>query len=163
MAKPRPTPTRRVLAPIQVAAEHGACSPRTIRRRIADGSLTGYRMGPRLIRVDLNELDAMLQPIPTAGVVVMQPDSSLITQPDLGANQEGARQDEFLSVPTLARQAAHIIAAHDLRISGSRVRRLVRRFVREGRGDIDFRTWFIAYADPVGEAATRNVLRERGF
>jgi len=87
------------------------------------------------------------------------PSVTSATQPDLGANQEGARQDEFLSVPTLARQAAHIIAAHDLRISGSRVRKLVRRFVREGRGDIDFRTWVIAYADPTGETAVGNVMR----
>ena len=27
---------------------------------------TGYRVGPRLIKVDLNELDAMARPIPTA-------------------------------------------------------------------------------------------------
>lgn len=36
-------------------------------RRISDGSLAGYRMGPRLIRVDLNEMDALLTPIPTVG------------------------------------------------------------------------------------------------
>lgn len=56
-------PSRR-LASIAGAAEYGACSEKTIRRRIADGSLTGYRMGPRLIRVDLNELDQLLRPIP---------------------------------------------------------------------------------------------------
>jgi len=55
------------LATIAEAAEQARCNPRTIRRRIADGSLTGYRMGPRLIRVDLGELDALLRPIPTAG------------------------------------------------------------------------------------------------
>lgn len=33
--------------------------------RRSDGSMAGYRMGPRLIRVDLNELDGLL--IPTAG------------------------------------------------------------------------------------------------
>ena len=32
------------------------CHPRTVRRRIDDGTITGYRFGPRLIRVDLNEL-----------------------------------------------------------------------------------------------------------
>ncbi len=66
------TPSRADLAPkrlatIAEAAEQARCNSRTIRRRIADGSLTGYRMGPRLIRVDLNELDAILRPIPTAG------------------------------------------------------------------------------------------------
>lgn len=57
----------RRLESIQSAAEYAGVSTKTIRRRIADGSLTGYRMGPRLLRVDLNELDAMLRPIPTAG------------------------------------------------------------------------------------------------
>ena len=58
---------RRDLASLTDAAEHARVSTRTLRRRISDGSLTGYRMGPRLIRVDLNELDAILRPIPTAG------------------------------------------------------------------------------------------------
>ena len=58
--------TRR-LTSINDAAAYAGVSPKTIRRRISDGSLTGYRMGPRLLRVDLNELDAMLRPIPTAG------------------------------------------------------------------------------------------------
>lgn len=62
------TPTaRRRLGSIADAAEFAGVNPKTIRRRIADGSLTGYRMGPRLIRVDLAELDALLRPIPTAG------------------------------------------------------------------------------------------------
>jgi excisionase family DNA binding protein len=57
----------RRLESIQHAAEYAGVSVKTIRRRIADGGLTGYRMGPRLIRVDLNEVDMMLRPIPTAG------------------------------------------------------------------------------------------------
>lgn len=56
----------RRLAPITSAAEYAAVSPKTIRRRIADGSLTGYRLGRRLIRVDLNELDELLRPVPSA-------------------------------------------------------------------------------------------------
>jgi excisionase family DNA binding protein len=59
-------PTRR-LESIQNAADYLGVNPKTIRRHIAAGRLTGYRAGPRLIRVDLNELDAMLRPIPTAG------------------------------------------------------------------------------------------------
>ena len=39
------------------------CSPKTIRRRIADGSLTAYRVGPRLIRLDLAEVEKLLRPI----------------------------------------------------------------------------------------------------
>ncbi len=42
-------------------------STRTLRRLIASGDLPGYRLGRRLIRVDLDELDALLRPIPTAG------------------------------------------------------------------------------------------------
>lgn len=59
------TPTRRP-ASIAEAAEHIGTSERTVRRYIADGRLTGYRVGPRLIRVDLDELDNLLRPIPTA-------------------------------------------------------------------------------------------------
>lgn len=57
-------PTRR-LEPIPAAAAYLGVSAKTIRRYIAAGRVTGYRTGPRLIRVDLNELDAMLSPIPT--------------------------------------------------------------------------------------------------
>lgn len=59
--------TPRRLASIDDAAEYAGVCSRTIHRRIAEGDLTGYRMGPRLIRVDLNELDAALRPIPTGG------------------------------------------------------------------------------------------------
>jgi excisionase family DNA binding protein len=45
------------------AAEYLGVNPRTIRRYIAAGRLTGYRVGPRLIKVDLAELDSLLQPI----------------------------------------------------------------------------------------------------
>lgn len=50
------------------AAAYLSVSPLTIRRRIADGSLTGYRLGrSRTIRIDLDELDQMLRPIPVGG------------------------------------------------------------------------------------------------
>lgn len=57
----------RQLRTVEAAAEYLGVAPRTIRRWIAAGTLTGYRAGPRLVRVDLAELDAMLRPIPTAG------------------------------------------------------------------------------------------------
>ena len=50
----------------EAAARHGV-STKTIRRRIADGELIGYRFGPHLIRLDPAEVDALLRPIPTAG------------------------------------------------------------------------------------------------
>ena len=59
------TPARR-LAGIPDAAQYAAVSTKTIRRRISDGSLTGYRFGARVIRVDLNEIDELLRPIPCA-------------------------------------------------------------------------------------------------
>ena len=52
-------------ASIAAAANALGVSTRTVRRYISDGRLTGYRMGPRLIRVDLAEVDALLSPIPT--------------------------------------------------------------------------------------------------
>ncbi len=60
------TPPRR-LGSIPTAAEAAACSTKTIRRLIASGDLTGYRLGTRMIRVDLDELDAIMRPIPCAG------------------------------------------------------------------------------------------------
>ena len=60
-------PLARRLASINAAADYLHCSTDTIRRRIADGSLTGFRVGKRLIRVDLNEVDALMRPIPTGG------------------------------------------------------------------------------------------------
>lgn len=66
MPKSTATLTRHLVS-INQAAAHVGVGPRTIRRRIADGSLTGYRMGTRLIRVDLNEVEGLLRPIPAAG------------------------------------------------------------------------------------------------
>lgn len=55
------------LATLAAAAEYASCSTKTLRRRVADGTLTGYRFGPRALRIDLDELDDALRPIPTAG------------------------------------------------------------------------------------------------
>jgi len=49
-------------AKIREAAEYLGVTERTIRQMIADGRLTGYRNGKRLVRVDLNEIDAPMQP-----------------------------------------------------------------------------------------------------
>ncbi len=63
------TPNKAVrrLESVHTAAEYLGVADRTIRRYIAAGLLTGYRAGPRLIRVDRAELDALVRPIPTAG------------------------------------------------------------------------------------------------
>jgi len=65
----KPTPTAapaRHLVSVADAAEYVGCTDKTIRRRVSEGALTAYRFGPRMLRVDLAELDAMLRPIPTA-------------------------------------------------------------------------------------------------
>lgn len=51
---------------LEAAAARLAVEPRTIRRYISAGRLTGYRLGPRMLRVSAAEVDALLQPIPTA-------------------------------------------------------------------------------------------------
>lgn len=53
----------RRLEDLTAAADYAKVSTKTVRRWIAAGSLVGYRAGPRLIRVDLNELDRMLTPV----------------------------------------------------------------------------------------------------
>ena len=59
-------PRRGSTAP--AGAKHAAVHHTTIRRWIAEGRLNGYRApGTRTLRIDLNELDALLKPIPTAG------------------------------------------------------------------------------------------------
>ncbi len=57
----------RRLATIAAAADYAACSHKTIRRRIADGTLPAYRLGKRALRVDLDELDGSLRRVPAAG------------------------------------------------------------------------------------------------
>jgi excisionase family DNA binding protein len=59
-------PTRQMDSIAETAKMHGV-SEKTIRRWIAQGLIHGFRMGPRLIRVDRAEVEAMLRPIPTAG------------------------------------------------------------------------------------------------
>lgn len=65
---PKNATPRRHVVPIAQAAEAYGISVRTVRRRISKGHLRGYRMdgGPGIL-VDLNDMDAMLKVIPTAG------------------------------------------------------------------------------------------------
>lgn len=57
-----PIPHRRRYVKMSEAADYLGVTDRTIRQMIADGRITGYRNGSRLVRVDLNELDAAMQP-----------------------------------------------------------------------------------------------------
>ncbi len=68
------TPTRRRVArgpnrpaTIAEAAEYGTVSMRTIHRRIYDGTLPSWKVGPRMVRVDLDDVDRMFRPVPAAG------------------------------------------------------------------------------------------------
>lgn len=53
------TTTERRYETLQSAAERTGLSVKSIRRRIAEGRLTAYRMGQRVIRLDPAEVDAM--------------------------------------------------------------------------------------------------------
>jgi excisionase family DNA binding protein len=47
-------------AKVEQAAEYLNVNPATIRTMLADGRLTAYAMGRRVLRVDLNEIDAAM-------------------------------------------------------------------------------------------------------
>ncbi len=81
------------------------------------------------------------------------------------ATQTGGEKPEshaHLSVEILTREARKVMADLDVSLSPARLSRLLRKYIRQGRSDIDFRTWFISYADPTGETAVRNVSRGGG-
>jgi excisionase family DNA binding protein len=59
-------------ATLAEAAFYARLSEKTVRRWISQGSITGFRIGSRHIRVDLNEVDARMRPIP-------------VNRPELGA------------------------------------------------------------------------------
>ena len=66
MATTTTSRTRR-WASLHTGAEYSELSVKTLRRRVADGTLTAYRVGPRTLRIDLDELDAALRPVPAGG------------------------------------------------------------------------------------------------
>lgn len=49
----------------QAAEQLGVCS-RTVRRRVADGSLPAVRVGPHLVRVRADDIVRLVRPIPSA-------------------------------------------------------------------------------------------------
>lgn len=60
------TTTKRHFESLAEAAERTGISVDTLRRRIAEGRLPAYRSGPRLIRVDIQDVDSLMRPIPCA-------------------------------------------------------------------------------------------------
>ncbi len=65
---PRTTqPTaRRDWLTLQEAADRTGLGTRTIRRYVATGQVTGYRVGVKAVRVKTADVDALFRPIPTA-------------------------------------------------------------------------------------------------
>lgn len=53
---------RRTYESLAEAAARTHVSVRTIRRWIAQGHLNAYRAGPRLLRVDPDDVDAVMKP-----------------------------------------------------------------------------------------------------
>lgn len=53
-------------ASLTEAADYAGVSVKTIRRRIADGLIPAHKIGPRLVRVDLADVDAAFRAIRTA-------------------------------------------------------------------------------------------------
>ncbi len=58
--------TRRQFESLSQAAERIGLSTRTLRRRIAAGDLAAYRNGPRVIRLDPDDVDRHMVRVPTA-------------------------------------------------------------------------------------------------
>lgn len=67
MLPAQPFPRR--FCSLETAAEQLGCSPRTVRRYVAAGRLTGYKLGPRLVQLDAAEVERLLRPLPTVGTV----------------------------------------------------------------------------------------------
>ena len=59
------TQQRRQFETLSQAATRSGLSPRTLRRRIAAGQLPAYRNGPRVIRLDPQDVDKLMVQIKT--------------------------------------------------------------------------------------------------
>jgi hypothetical protein len=57
-------PGRRV--PLAEGSAYSHLSVKTLRRYGAAGRITLYRIGPKLLQVDLDELDRIIRPVPAA-------------------------------------------------------------------------------------------------
>lgn len=62
MATQTKPPGRRYASLADAAKYAGVKNTRTVRDWISNGLITGYRINARVIRVDLNEIDAAMQP-----------------------------------------------------------------------------------------------------
>ena len=58
--------TTRSYESLRQAAERTGTSIKTLRRRIAASDLRAYRNGTRILRVDPQDVDRLMRPVPTA-------------------------------------------------------------------------------------------------
>jgi excisionase family DNA binding protein len=58
---PAHTTGKRRYAKVEAAAAYIGVNPGTIRHMLADGRLRAYKLGDRVLRVDLSELDAAME------------------------------------------------------------------------------------------------------
>jgi len=65
MPRTAPRPGRRV--PLAEGSAYSHLSIKTLRRYGAAGRITLYRVGPKLLQVDLDEIDRIIRPVPAAG------------------------------------------------------------------------------------------------
>lgn len=61
----KPTASQPLRLKLSAAAARHDVHPDTLRRRIARGDLHAYRLGARIITVDVAELDELFRPVPT--------------------------------------------------------------------------------------------------
>ncbi len=59
---------QRKLMTIAAAAAYADVHPVTLRRWVAAGRLPAYRVGPRLLKVDRDELEGIVRPIPVTSI-----------------------------------------------------------------------------------------------
>ena len=52
---------------LSAAAERYGCSIKTLRRMVGAGEVSAYRLGKRMLRVDFNEIDALMRRLPASG------------------------------------------------------------------------------------------------
>lgn len=79
------------------------------------------------------------------------------------AGSRGDRGRTLLPRSVVAREFSRLFVAHEIAAHPVEVRRLASRFVAVGHSDLsEVERYVLAYADPTGEKAARNVDRERG-
>lgn len=66
LKSPKMAKTPKTYESLAQAAERTDVSIKTLRRRIAAGDLPAYRYGPKVLRVDPNDIDKLMRPLRTA-------------------------------------------------------------------------------------------------